>query len=322
MRIAVLDDYQRVAHAMADWSSLAGCQVDFFHQSLRAPDVLVATLAPYDAIVAMRERTRFPAEVLRALPALRLLVTTGMVNRAINLEAASARGIVVSGTPWAEDATVEVTWALILALAHAVVKEDASLRAGRWQSALGTSLAGRTLGVLGLGTIGSKVARIGQAFGMRVLAHSPHLTQRRADAVQAQVHAVSKETLFAESDVVTVHMILGESTRGMVGAAELARMKPTAFLVNTARGPLVDEAALARALRERRIAGAGLDVYSEEPIAPDHPLLDAPNTVLTPHIGYVTDAVYRAWYGAVLEDIQAFRTGAPIRLVAAPPVRT
>ncbi|HVR52946.1 MAG TPA: D-2-hydroxyacid dehydrogenase family protein [Pseudorhodoferax sp.] len=319
MRVAVLDDYQRVAHAMADWPSLAGCQVDFFHQTLRTPDELLATLAPYDAIVAMRERTRFPAEVLRALPALRLLVTTGMVNRAIDLAAATARGIVVSGTPWAEDATVEVTWALILALAHAVVKEDASLRAGRWQSALGTSLAGRTLGVLGLGTIGSKVARIGQAFGMRVLAHSPHLTQARADAVQAQ--AVSKDALFAESDVVTVHMILGDTTRGMVGAAEIARMKPTAFLVNTARGPLVDEAALARALNERRIAGAGLDVYGEEPIVPDHPLLDAPNTVLTPHIGYVTDAVYRAWYGAVLEDIQAFRAGAPIRQLAAPSVR-
>lgn len=316
MKIAVLDDYQQVAAAMADWSQLAGCTVDFFDRPLGTPQALAAALAPYDAIVAMRERTRFPAELLHALPALRLLVTTGLVNRAIDLAAARARGIVVCGTPWAEDATVEVTWALILALAHAVPKEDASLRAGRWQSALGTSLTGKTLGVLGLGTIGSKVARVGQAFGMRVLAHSPHLTPERAGAVDAT--AVSKELLFAEADVVSVHMILSAATRGMVGAAEIARMRRSAFLVNTARGPLVDEAALAQALQQGRIAGAGLDVYSEEPIRPDHPLLAAPNTILTPHIGYVTHDVYRAWYGAVLEDIQAYLAGHPIRQLEPP----
>lgn len=314
MKIAVIDDYQGVARDMADWSRLPGCEVDFFHRSLRAPDELVATLAPYEAIVAMRERTRFPGEILRALPALRLLVTTGMVNRAIDLAAADERGIVVCGTPWAEDTTVEVVWALILGLAHAVPREDASLRAGRWQSALGTSLAGKTLGVVGLGTIGSKVARIAQAFGMRVIAYSPHLTQARADAVGAI--AVGKHALFAEADVVSVHMILSDATRGMVGTEEIGRMKRSAFLVNTARGPLVDEAALAAALREGRIAGAALDVYSQEPIAPTHPLLEAPNTVLTPHIGYVTHEVYRAWYGAVVEDIQAFLAGLPIRRIA------
>jgi len=316
MKIAVLDDYQRVARQMADWSSLDGCEVDFFHKPLRAPDELVATLSPYDAIVAMRERTRFPGDILRALPALRLLVTTGMINRSIDLAAARECGIAVCGTPWAEDATVEVTWALILALAHAVPQEDASLRAGRWQSALGTSLKGKTLGVVGLGTIGSKVARIGRAFGMRVIAYSPNLTQERADAVD--VAAVAKDALFAESDVVSVHMILSDRTRGLVGPSEIGRMKRTALLVNTARGPLVDEAALALALCEHRIAGAGLDVYSEEPIAPGHPLLDAPNTVLTPHIGYVTREVYRAWYGAVLEDIRAYLAGKPIRWIDPP----
>lgn len=317
MKIAVLDDYQRVARDMADWSVLTGCEVDFFHQTLAAPDALVAGLAPYDAIVAMRERTRFSGEVLRALPALRLLVTTGMVNRSIDLAAAGERGIVVCGTPWAEDATVQLTWALILGLAHAVPQEDASLRAGRWQGALGTSLAGKTLGVVGLGTIGGKVARLGQAFGMRVIAYSPHLTQERADAAGAI--AVGKNALFAGSDVVSVHMILSEATRAMVGAEEIGRMKRTAFLVNTARGPLVDEAALAAALREGRIAGAALDVYSREPIEPGHPLLEAPNTILTPHIGYVTHEVYRAWYGAAVEDIQAYRAGTPIRRIEPTP---
>ncbi|WP_219219354.1 D-2-hydroxyacid dehydrogenase family protein [Variovorax boronicumulans] len=318
MKIAVIDDYQRVAQGMADWSVLSGCEVDFFHQTLRAPDELVARLASYDVIVAMRERTRFPRDILQALPALRLLVTTGMVNRSIDLAAARERGIVVCGTPWAEDATVELTWALILGLAHAVPQEDASLRAGRWQSALGTSLAGKTLGVVGLGTIGGKVARIGQAFGMRVIAYSPHLTQERADTVGAT--AVGKQALFAESDVVSVHMILSDATRAMVGADEIGHMKGSAFLVNTARGPLVDEAALASALRERRIAGAALDVYSHEPIDPAHPLLHAPNTILTPHIGYVTHEVYRAWYGAVVEDILAYRAGQPIRRIEIAPL--
>jgi phosphoglycerate dehydrogenase-like enzyme len=305
MRIAVLDDYQRVAHRMADWSLLEGCAIDFLHQHLGPPAQVVARLAGYDAVVAMRERTRFPAEVLHGLPRLRLLVTTGMRNRAVDMAAAAERGIVVCGTPWAEDTTVELAWGLILGLAHAIPQEDASLRAGRWQSALGQSLQGKTLGIVGLGTIGTKVARVGQMFGMRVIAYSPNLTPERAAAVDAE--AVDKRTLFTRADVVSIHLILGDTTRGIVGAAEIAAMKPGAFLVNTARGPLVDEAALATALHAGHLGGAALDVYGEEPIPPDHPLLHAPRTLLTPHIGYVTEDVYRAWFAAVVEDIAAYR---------------
>jgi len=311
MRVAVLDDYQRVALAMADWDALAGCQVEFVHEALPTVDEVVRRLEPYDTLVAMRERTRFPAEVLQRLPALRLLVTTGMVNRSIDLAAAAAQGIVVCGTPWAEDATVEVAWGLILAVAHAIAAEDASLRAGRWQSTLGTSLGGKVLGIVGLGTIGTKVARIGQAFGMRVIAWSPNLTPERASS--AGVDFANQASLFAQADVVSLHMILSDSTRGLVGAAELARMKSSAILVNTSRGPLVDEQALADALRAGTLRGAGVDVYSQEPVPPNNPLLSAPRTVLTPHIGYVTEEVYRAWYAAVVEDIAAYRAGAPLR---------
>jgi phosphoglycerate dehydrogenase-like enzyme len=313
MKIAVLDDYQRVASDMADWSALAGCQVDFFHDQLRTVDEIRQALASYEALVLMRERTVFPAEVFRALPMLKLVVTTGMINRSIDLAAAASCGVLVCGTPWAEDATVEVTWGHILSLAHAMVQEDASLRAGRWQSTLGHSLKGKTLGVIGLGTIGTKVARIGLAFGMNVLAFSPHLSAERAAAAGAQ--AVGKEQLMRQADVVSIHMILSEQTRGMVGAPELALMRRTAILVNTSRGALVDEHALAEALHAGQLGGAGIDVYSQEPIPADHPLLRAPGTLLTPHIGYVTHDVYRAWYGAVIEAIQACLAGAPMRVL-------
>jgi phosphoglycerate dehydrogenase-like enzyme len=278
---------------------------------------LATAFAGFDVLVAMRERTAFPKELFDALPQLRLLVTTGMINRSIDLAAAAARGVVVCGTPWAADATVEVAWGLILGLAHAIPREDASLRAGRWQTTVGQSLQGKTLGVIGLGTIGSKVARLGQAFGMTVITYSPNMTPERALAVG--VTAVSKEVLFESADVVTIHMILSERTRGLVGRNELERMKPSSLLVNTSRGPLVDEAALAAALVSAKISGAGIDVFAQEPIRMDNPLLAAPNTILTPHIGYVTHDVYRAWYSAVVEDIQSFIAGAPIRVLGPAP---
>jgi phosphoglycerate dehydrogenase-like enzyme len=313
MQIAVLDDYQKVASGLAPWHLIDGAEVTFLHRWMTSEDEVVEALSGYDVVVAMRERTKFPREVLRRLPRLRLLVTTGMINRSIDVAAASAQGVLVCGTPWAEDATVEVTWAHILALAHRLVDEDASLRRGAWQSALGTSLKGKVLGLLGLGTIGSKVAAIGQAFGMRTLAYSPNLTAERAAAAGAE--CVSKDALFERSDVLSVHLILADSTRGIVGARELSLMKPSAFLVNTSRGPLVDEPALAEALRAGRLAGAGVDVFSQEPIPLEHPLLKAPNTVLSPHIGYVTREVYQAWYEAAVEDILAYAAGTPLRIL-------
>ncbi len=314
MRIAVLDDYQRVARDLADWDTLAGCEIEFLHEPMLTQAEVISRLADFDGVVAMRERTRFPAEVLRSLPRLRLLLTTGMKNRAIDMAAAAECGIVVCGTPWAEDATVELTWGLILGLAHAIPVEDASLRAGRWQSSLGLSLKGKTLGIVGLGTIGSKVARIGQAFGMRVIAYSPNLTEERAAALDAR--AVSRQLLFSQADVVSIHLILGETTRGIVGAAEFSLMKASAFLINTSRGALVDEQALADALRRGQLRGAGVDVYTQEPIQPDHPLLGAPGTILTPHIGYVTEEVYAAWYQAAVEGVAAYLRGQPLRVLS------
>lgn len=315
MRIAVLDDYQAVAESLADWGSLAGCQVDFLHAPLGSPGAIVERLRGYEALVLMRERTRFPAEVLRGLPALRLIVTTGMNNRAIDYDQARSQGIVICGTPWAADTTVELTWGLILALARRIPQEDASLRAGRWQSGLGVTLRGKTLGVIGLGTIGTAVAQVGKALGMQALAWSPNLTPERARA--ADVRLAGKHELLEQADVVTMHLILGETTRGILAAADLRRMKPTALLVNTARGPLIDEHDLADALHRGVLAGAAVDVFSAEPIAADHPLLGAPNTLLTPHIGYVTREVLAGWYADAVEDIAGFLRGMPVRVLNA-----
>ncbi|SDY35154.1 Phosphoglycerate dehydrogenase [Variovorax sp. YR266] len=312
MKIAVLDDYQRAAENLADWKRLKGCEVTFLHERITGDENLVALLGEFDAVVAMRERTELTRYVIEHLPRLRLIVTTGTVNRAIDMEAARVRGIIVSGTDWAEDATVELAWALMLGLAHNIKQEDASIREGGWQSTVGVSLKGNTLGVIGLGSIGSKVAIIGRAFGMRVVAFSPNLTQERADVHGVQ--CVDKNTLLETSDFISVHLRLSDQTRDMVCAPDLARMKKSAFIVNTSRGPLVNECDLAAALCAGQIAGAGVDVFNQEPIGPDHPLLKAPNTLLTPHIGYVTREVYATWYEAVLEDIEAYRRGTPIRL--------
>ncbi|HET7387138.1 MAG TPA: D-2-hydroxyacid dehydrogenase family protein [Nocardioidaceae bacterium] len=310
MRIAVLDDYQDVALQMADWSEVDGA-VDTFADHVVDPAKLVERLRPYDVVVLMRERTPFPAEVIEALPGLRLIVSTGRRNKAVDVEAARRCGITVSATESPSQAPTELTWALILGLARHLVAEDRHLRGGGWQTTLGTDLAGRTLGVVGLGRIGTRVAAVGRAFEMRVLAHSRTLTSERAE--QAGASAMPMDTLLAEADVVTVHVPLNDETRGLIGERELAAMKAHALLVNTSRAGIVDTDALVSALEGGRIGGAGLDVYDEEPLPADHPLRRAPRTLLTPHIGYVTENVYRVFFTGVVEDIVAFAAGAPIR---------
>lgn len=313
-RIAILDDYQDVARRMADWSKLpAGVELVVFRDHLADPDAVAARLADFDVVMAMRERTPFPRALLERLPRLRLLVTAGMRNAAIDLQAAADRGIVVCGTAGLPYPTAELAWGLILALFRRIAREDRATRDGGWEETVGLGLNGKTLGILGLGTLGSRVSRFGRAFEMEVLAWSQNLTAERAAEVGAT--RVDRDELLARSDVVTIHLVLSERTRGLIGARELARMKRTAYLVNTSRGPIVDEAALVHALREGTIAGAGLDVYDEEPLPPDHPLRRLPNTVITPHLGYVTEETYRIFYGQALEDIVAYLRGEPIRVL-------
>jgi phosphoglycerate dehydrogenase-like enzyme len=312
MRVAILDDYAGVATRFADFASLP-VEVTTFTEHLAGADELVRRLEPFEIVVAMRERTAFPRALLERLPRLRLIATTGMRNAAIDVAAAKERGVVVSGTQSLAHPPVELTWALILGLARHVAREDAAIRAGGWQSTVGMGLRGRTLGVVGLGRLGAEVARLGVAFGMDVVAWSEHLDEARAAA--AGVRRVDKQTLFASADVVTIHLVLSARTRGLVGERELGSMKPTALLVNTARGPIVEEAALVRALEERRLGGAALDVFAEEPLPPAHPLRRLPNVLLTPHLGYVTDDNLRLHYGETVENIAAFLRGAPIRVV-------
>ena len=317
IRVAVLDDYQNVARGYADWSSLPkGSELRFFHDHLEDSARLSERLAPFEVIVAMRERTPFPRALLAQLPNLRLLVTTGMQNAAIDVQAAVESGVTVCGTEGLPYPTAELTWALILALARRIPSEDRALRAGRWQTSIGVGLQGKTLAVLGLGRLGSQVARIGGAFGMRVIAWSPNLTRARAETGGAEL--VSRDQLFARADVLSIHLVLSERTRGLIGARELALLKPSALLVNTSRGPIVDEAALVTALRSGALAGAGLDVFEHEPLPPSHPFVSLPDTVLTPHLGYVTDETYRVFYGQALEDIQAYLAGAATRVIGAP----
>lgn len=313
MRIAVLDDYQHVARKYGDWDSLEA-HVEVFHGPLSDADKVVAQLADFDVVVAMRERTPFPAHVLRRLGRLKLLITTGMGNAAIDIPAASAQGIVVCGTDYPRfSAAPELTWALILAAAKNIPGETRLVREGGWQLSVGSDLEGKTLGLLGLGRIGSRVARVGQAFGMKTIAWSQNLTADKA--AQHGVAAVSKQELFTSSDVLSVHMILSDRTRGLVGATEISSMKPTALLVNTSRGPIVDEAALVDALQARRIGGAALDVFDIEPLPADHALRSLDNAVITPHIGYVTEGNYETFYKEAVEDIAAFAAGTPIRVL-------
>jgi phosphoglycerate dehydrogenase-like enzyme len=312
MRVAVLDDYQGVAARYGPWDEL-DAEVTFFRTHVEEDDVLVALLHPFEVVVAMRERTPFSAARLERLPNLRLLVTTGMRNASIDVEAARRQGVVVAGTGILPGTTAELTFGLILALTRHIGTEDARMRVGGWQSTVGADLAGATLGVLGFGRLGRRIADIGQGFGMDVIAWSQNL--KEADAREAGVEPVTREQLFARADVLTVHTQLSDRTRGLVGARELGLMKPSAFLVNTSRGPIVDEEALLTALREGTIAGAGLDVFDVEPLPIDHPLRTAPNTVLTPHLGYVTAGTYEVFYRDAVEDIAAFLRGDPIRVL-------
>jgi phosphoglycerate dehydrogenase-like enzyme len=318
MKIVVLDDYQQVARSFGPFDSLAA-EVSVLHDHLADPAALAEALRGASVVVAMRERTPFTATLFDLLPDLRLLVTTGLANAAIDLAAAAAHGVTVCGTGMSGSArssnTTELTWALILATRRHVVAEDRALREGRWQTTIGTDLAGSTLGLLGLGRLGTQVARIGPAFDMRVIAWSQNLTPERAAAAGATW--VPRAELFASSDVLTVHLKLSERTAGLVGAADLAAMKPSAVLINTSRGPIVDQDALVEALHTGRIAGAGLDVYDVEPLPAGHPLRSAPNTVLLPHLGYVTEGAYRAMYQQVVEDIAAWRAGTPVRVLTA-----
>lgn len=316
-RVALLDDYQDVATSMADWSSLpSGVAVTAFPHHLADPTAVARRLAGFDIVVAMRERTPFRRDLLEALPDLRLLVTTGMRNTSIDMEAAADLSIAVCGTGGLGYPTAELTWGLILALARGIPSEDRATRQGRWQVTMGTGLNGKVLGLVGLGNLGSQVATIGRAFGMSLLAWSQNLTRERADEFGATL--VSKDELLALADVVTVHLVLSSRTRGLISARELGLMKPTAYLVNTSRGPIVDEVALVDVLDKGSIAGAGLDVFDQEPLPLDHPLRLLENTVITPHVGYVTEETYRVFFGDALEDIHAYLSGSPVRLLNEP----
>jgi phosphoglycerate dehydrogenase-like enzyme len=327
MQVAILDDYQQVSLASADWSAVRSLgEIDVFTEHIGRTEALVRELEPFDVIVAMRERTAFDASLLSQLPRLRLLVTTGMSNPSIDLAAAASHGVTVCGTGGVGSSTAELTWGLILALARHIPEEDRRMKmAGRaggaalgvgggWQQTVGTGLDGKRLGVVGLGHQGRRVADIGRAFGMKVAAWSQNLDPDVAKKAHAK--AVSKEELFSSCDVVTIHYKFSPRSVGLVGAAELALMKPSAYLVNTSRGPIVDSAALLAALRSGSIAGAGLDVYDVEPLPLSDPLRSAPNVVLTPHLGYVTEEAYQVFYGDAAEDIVAFAKGSPVRVLS------
>lgn len=312
-RIAVLDDYLDIALQLAPWGTLAGAAVTVFPEPLGDDEAIVAALAPFEIVCAMRERTPLPAEVLARLPALRLLVTTGMQNSAIDIEAARAAGITVCGTGSSPTATGEMTWALILAATRHVAAHDRGMREGAWQRHLGTALSGRRLGVIGLGKNGSHVARIGLAFGMDVVAWSQNLTAERA--AEVGVTAVSSDELLSTSDIVTIHLRLSERTLGLLDRDAFARMKQSAILVNTSRGPIVDESALIEALEAEQIAMAALDVYDVEPLPREHPFRSREDVLVTPHTGYVTDENMRRFYEETVEDIAAYLAGAPIRVL-------
>jgi len=307
-RIAVLDDYQGVVAALPYWARLDGrASLDVFRDTLKSEGALAERLAPYEIVVAIRERTRFPASLLERLPRLELLALTGRNSGHVDVAAATARGVLVTETAGSAAAAVEHTMALILALVRRIPREERALREGHWQTSVGTELAGKTLGVVGLGRIGGRIAAFGTFLGMQVLAWGPTLTAERAAAGGARF--VTLETLLRESDVVSINTRLSDKTRGLIDAHHLAMMKPTAYLVNTARGPIVDEAALVAALRARNIAGAALDVFDEEPLPPTHPLLALDNAVLTPHLGYVTREAYDAFFGQAADAIVSYLDG-------------
>ena len=314
-RCAILDDYQAVALKVADWSKVAGdLDIEVFSEHLGGRDNVIKALKGFEIVCAMRERTAFPRAVIEQLPDLKLLITTGLRNASIDVAAAKERGVVVCGTPSTGSPTSGIAIGLMLELTRRIGYESARMKAGApWQTTIGTDLEGLTLGVLGLGKLGTRTARIAQAFGMKVIAWSQNLTPEKCQ--DAGVDYASKEDLFRRADFVTIHLILSQRTRGLVGAEEIGLMKPSAYIINTSRGPIIEEAALLAALRENKIAGAGLDVFDVEPLPIEHPLRKMDNVVLTPHLGYVSLQNYRAYFGGVVDDIRAFLDGKPVRVL-------
>jgi phosphoglycerate dehydrogenase-like enzyme len=315
-RCAILDDYQNVALSAADWSKVSGdLEIEVFNAHLGAADKVTAALQGFDIVCAMRERTAFPRLVIEALPDLKLLVTTGMRNASIDLEAAKACGIVVCGTPAFGNATAAIATGLMLELARHIGCENARLKAGApWQTTIGLDLEGMTLALLGLGKLGTRMAEIGRAFKMDVIAWSENLTAETCK--QAGVEHVGRDDLFRRADFLSIHVQLSPRTRGLIGATALSLMKPSAFLINTSRGPIVDEAAMIAALRDKAIAGAGLDVFDVEPLPIEHPLRKLDNVVLTPHLGYVAAQNYQTFFAGIVEDIRGFLDGKPVRVLA------
>lgn len=317
-RLAIINDYQQLASQAADWDSLGGSlSIDITHDRLDDPDTTAKRLEPYDIVITAREETRFDRTLIERLPRLKLLVTHGMQNAAVDMQALHERSVMVCGTGYGYPmATVELTWGLILALTKHIPAEDAGIREGAWGLHLCGGLSGKTLGIVGLGELGAGVARVAQAFDMKVVAWSQNLSEARCQAIG--VEKVDKMALFRSADIVSVHLKLSERTRGIVGAAELAAMKRTAYLINTARGPVVAENALLQVLRERRIAGAGLDVFDVEPLPQDHPLRQMPHTVLMPHVGGRSRENFLARYADCMQDVQAWLAGSPIRVLNTP----
>jgi phosphoglycerate dehydrogenase-like enzyme len=302
-QIAVLDDYQNAALESADWSVLRDrADITVFQDHLADPDAVIERLLPFDVVCVMRERTPLPRKVIERLPNLKLIASTGSANASIDVAAAGDRGITVVHTGYRSDPTVEFTWALILACARHIVTESNSVRSGGWQQTVGVDLRGKTLGVLGLGNVGSEVARIGSAFGMKLIAWSQNMTAETAKATGAIL--VSKDQLFERADILTIHLVLSSRTRGLVGAAELEKMKPTAWLINASRGPIVEEQALITALQNKRLAGAAIDVFDIEPLPPSHPFRTLDNVLATPHIGYVSQDLYKTFYEDTVSNIR------------------
>src|SRR5437763_9157143 len=316
LRCAILDDYLNLALRVADWSKVRDrVDVTVFNEPFASPEAAAGALKDFEIICAMRERTPFPRTLFAALPKLKLLITSGMRNAALDLEAAKDHQVVLCGTQWGRDPTAPLTMGLILELTRNIGRENARMHAGEpLQKFLGIEIEGRTLGVIGLGKLGTKVSKLAQAFGMKVIAWSPNLTPEKCK--EAGVTYASKEELFSTADVVTIHVVLGPRSRGLVGRDDLLRMKPTAYIVNTARGPIIDETALLEVLQQKKIAGAGIDVYSIEPLPVDHPFRKLDNMVITPHLGYATEEVFRGHYSQMVEGIDGWLKGEPVRRLA------
>jgi D-3-phosphoglycerate dehydrogenase len=315
LRAAILDDYQNVAMKFADWSAIQkDVDVKVFNQPFASQDEAIKALQGFAVVVGMRERTRFPRQVIEALPDLKLLITTGAKNNSFDLKAAAERGVTVCGTGAAGSPTTGVVFGLILELTRHIGYENARLKAGEsWQSTIGQDLDGLTLGIVGLGKLGRRSAAVGKAFGMKAIAWSQNLTLEKAK--EAGVEYASKEDLFRNADIVTIHLVLSDRSSGLIGAEDIARMKRSAYFINTARAPIVDQAALIKALREKRIAGAGLDVFETEPLPLDHPYRKLDNVVITPHLGYVAEQNYRKYFPDIVEDIRAWLDGKPVRVI-------